>query len=92
VSRVSARERSSASAVGSFAGRLELTERLLGCDVPAECAAYALAWLADAMPLERCFCAALSEDGESLDGLAGIGVPVADVEAFSLPLATASTP
>ena len=76
----------------SEASRLVLTERLLACDRPGPCAASALAWLAERLNVERSFCAAISEDGQALAGLAEFGVPAQEVARFRIDLSERNHP
>jgi PAS domain S-box-containing protein len=76
----------------SDARRLELTERLLSEERARECAEIAMAWLARSFPIERAFCATISENGDTLTGLAGLRLTHAVVERFQLDLSDRNHP
>jgi PAS domain S-box-containing protein len=74
------------------ARRLELTERLLVEVRARACAEATLDWLAATLPMQRALCAAISENGDSLTGLAGLDVPHAAVERFHVDLSDRNHP
>src|SRR5687768_14992216 len=69
---------------GGAKAKLALVEALLAEQEARPCALFVLRWLVRHAGIERGFCAVI--DGERLVGLAGIDVPLATLDAFSLGL------
>ena len=72
--------------------RLSLVEGLLAEQDARSCAVLALRWLTRYTRVRRGFCAVVDSDGSRLNGLAGYGVPLAEVDAWSLDLGERSHP
>jgi PAS domain S-box-containing protein len=79
-------------AAGPEGGRLELVDELLAGVSAEDCAGALLDWLGRHAGLERGLCAIVDRGDQRLVGLAGHGVPPAEVGAFQIDLAAASHP
>jgi len=72
--------------------KLSLVEGLLAEQDSRSCAVLALRWLTRHAGVRRGFCAVVDSDGSRLNGFAGYGVPLAEVDAWSLELGERSHP
>src|SRR5689334_662572 len=72
--------------------KLALVEGLLAEQDARSCAVLALRWLSRHAGVRRGFCAVVDSDGSRLSGLAGHGVPLAEVDAWSVDLGERSHP
>ena len=66
--------------------KLALVEGLLAEQDARSCAVLALRWLARHAGVRRGLCAVVDGDGSRLSGLAGHGMPLAEVDAWSIDL------
>jgi len=66
--------------------KLALVESLLAEQEARPCALFVLRWLVRHAGVERGFCAVVDGDMSRLTGLTGIGVPLAALDSFTLPL------
>lgn len=64
--------------------RADLAERVLSAADVADAARSMLLWLGQYCEVERSLCALVTEDGCRLEGVAGDGIPHAEIEAFAV--------
>jgi PAS domain S-box-containing protein len=91
LARLEVLTRPAAGSVGSKA-KLALVDALLAEEEARLCAVAALRWLTRHAGVEKAVCAVADGEIGHLVGLAGIGVPAAAVDAFSLDLADRTHP
>jgi PAS domain S-box-containing protein len=91
LARLEVLPRPGSGSVGSKA-KLALVDALLAEEEARACAGVALRWLARHAGVQRAVCAVADSESGHLLGLAGIGVPTAAVEAFSLDLGDRTHP
>jgi PAS domain S-box-containing protein len=76
----------------SSKARLSLVEGLLAEQDERACAVFALRWLARHAGVERCLCAVAEGEGNRLTGLTGLGLSLAEVDAFGVDLTERTHP
>jgi PAS domain S-box-containing protein len=91
LARLEVLPRPGSGSVGSKA-KLALVDALLAEEEARACAGVALRWLVRHAGVERAVCAVADGESGHLLGLAGIGVPAAEVESFSLDLGDRTHP
>ncbi len=86
MSRVAPLHTSRPAATDRTAAKLALTEFILGCDDPVECASWALDWLSTHTGVRQALCLVPDAEAASLVALAGRGLDPDRIRRFSIDL------